>query len=70
MAKQDSPSRRLIEDDAALQPSAGMPIPDPTFTKGGVCVMGWLAGPNDVSPQRVTSGGANTERSTPYSEKG
>lgn len=68
MAKQDSPSRKLIEDDAALQPSSGMHVPDPTFTKGGVCAIGWLAGPNDVSTTRVTSGGGNTERTTKYSE--
>lgn len=48
-------TRKLIEDDAALQPSYGLHIPDPTFPRGGVCALGWLAGDNDVSPLRNIS---------------
>jgi hypothetical protein len=60
-------TRKLIEDDAALQPTFGLPVPDPTFPRGGICAVGWLAGSGDVTPLRTTSGGMHPgEHSTPY----
>jgi hypothetical protein len=50
-------TRKLIEDDAALQPSFGLHVPDPTFPRGGICAVGWLAGDNQVEPRRSVGDG-------------
>jgi hypothetical protein len=61
-------TRKLIEDDAALQPSFGLHVPDPTFQRGGVCAVGWLAGDNDLSPTRNISMDHSADHTVRYSE--
>lgn len=61
-------TRKLIEDDAALQPSYGLHVPDPTFARGGVCAVGWLAGDNDLSPTRNISMDQSAQHMKPYAE--